>query len=86
MQLSNLLGQFAIPSLKLILSGNRWEPVTATISQLDVGNAFVANRTAKGSIGRISVLFTEIKAHMQDVANLECLPAKTQIVSVARHP
>ena len=40
----------------------------------DVGHATVANRTAKGSICRISEFFAEIKAHhFQDAANLGCL-------------
>jgi len=44
--------------------------------QQDVGHAFVANRTAKGSVGRISAFFVETKAPL-DVANLGCLPFGT---------
>ena len=41
----------------------------------DVGHAVVANRTAKGSICRISAFFAEIKAlFFQDAAPLDCVP------------
>jgi len=46
------------------------------LGQQDVGHAFVANRTAKGSVCRISAFFAEIKAPL-DVADLECLPFGT---------
>jgi len=46
------------------------------LGQQDVGHAFVANRTAKGSVGRISAFFAETKAPL-NVANLECLPFGT---------
>jgi hypothetical protein len=47
----------------------------------EASHAGVANRTAKGSICRISVLFAEIKALFLDVALLACLPRDKRLQS-----